>query len=580
MSELRCWYRSSASVRISQTAGLRVRVWRHVLSPSTLRRNEQKGPFTVLVPWSLPLHDRKPTNGADVRAQRDESIDQVLSISRKRFLVGLGTAAVGVAIHGSAAAGTSGPTGTQGVFNVKDMGAVGDGSTDDSRSIQAAISAARTAGGGVVYFPRGVYRCQATLTLPAQHEVNLVGDGMNGSELRFSTDLGRGAYAVTFDQPVTNFTKHVIRDMAITGPRSVDALGQSPAQMDGIKLMARVVLDRCRVEWFRAGVVVFGDHQELYSCLIKSNHYGMYFASSPPTSGDMTVVACDFSGSKFAGIAIASDHFMNSASLISTHFGWSPYGIYREPGSGLPQYQTAIIGCVFTDCAFESIGNGLFYEETPGSSGIHGCIFDSLSFSWDDASRIPSRSKRAIITAQSISASRLTIGQEGSWEPGEASVFDLRGVSYGVTVENAGRLLVNLPPDKVVCVAPHGCQGWAFRHGGAWSARLIRVRPDSAPVEREELLEFREGQVQPSTGSAAPVAGVALHRASAGRLVLVAHEGETFVKSASVANNTYLKKSPTKGCVASARDWNDGPIVGVALNLEATRCRVSLRIPA
>jgi polygalacturonase len=42
-------------------------------------------------------------------------------------------------------------------FNVKDLGATGSGSTDDSIAIRNAIAAAVAAGGGVVYFPNGTY---------------------------------------------------------------------------------------------------------------------------------------------------------------------------------------------------------------------------------------------------------------------------------------------------------------------------------------------------------------------------------------------------------------------------------------
>ena len=47
--------------------------------------------------------------------------------------------------------------GLQRVFNVKDNGATGNGTTDDLAACQAAIDACNTAGGGVVYFPWGVY---------------------------------------------------------------------------------------------------------------------------------------------------------------------------------------------------------------------------------------------------------------------------------------------------------------------------------------------------------------------------------------------------------------------------------------
>jgi polygalacturonase len=43
-----------------------------------------------------------------------------------------------------------------GWFNVKDYGAVGNGTTDDNVAIAAAITAA-SAVNGVVYFPTGTY---------------------------------------------------------------------------------------------------------------------------------------------------------------------------------------------------------------------------------------------------------------------------------------------------------------------------------------------------------------------------------------------------------------------------------------
>ncbi|MFJ4517448.1 glycosyl hydrolase family 28-related protein [Streptomyces sp. NPDC088816] len=66
-------------------------------------------------------------------------------------------------------------------FNARQYGAVGNGTTDDSSAIQAAINAATAAGGGTVYVPRGTYRVGIPLIMKTR--VTVVGDGMDASTL-------------------------------------------------------------------------------------------------------------------------------------------------------------------------------------------------------------------------------------------------------------------------------------------------------------------------------------------------------------------------------------------------------------
>ena len=51
------------------------------------------------------------------------------------------------------------------VYNVKDFGALGDNSTDDTSAIQDTLDAVGAAGGGTVYVPYGVYIISATLVI-------------------------------------------------------------------------------------------------------------------------------------------------------------------------------------------------------------------------------------------------------------------------------------------------------------------------------------------------------------------------------------------------------------------------------
>lgn len=60
--------------------------------------------------------------------------------------------------------------------SVKDFGAVGDGVTDDTAAIQAAINYIGAAGGGTVRLPKSVYKTTSTLTID-YNSVELVGDG-------------------------------------------------------------------------------------------------------------------------------------------------------------------------------------------------------------------------------------------------------------------------------------------------------------------------------------------------------------------------------------------------------------------
>lgn len=72
------------------------------------------------------------------------------------------------------------------VFNVKDYGATGDGSTNDTTPIQNAINAVQAKGYGTVYFPDGVYRITGSLTLPTypQCDIALIGAGSNVSVIK------------------------------------------------------------------------------------------------------------------------------------------------------------------------------------------------------------------------------------------------------------------------------------------------------------------------------------------------------------------------------------------------------------
>ena len=62
--------------------------------------------------------------------------------------------------------------------NVKDKGATGNGTTNDTAAVQSAIDTVAANGGGTVFFPPGDYVVNGGLTIPPDKGIRLVGSGM------------------------------------------------------------------------------------------------------------------------------------------------------------------------------------------------------------------------------------------------------------------------------------------------------------------------------------------------------------------------------------------------------------------
>lgn len=108
--------------------------------------------------------------------------------------LGIGSiAGVGAAYEKTGAADTAWQKLVQSLnwLSVKDFGATGDGTTDDTAHIQAAIDQANATGGNVVYFPNGTY-CVTQLTLTSYANVQLRGAGPS-SIIKWKWDAGSAA---------------------------------------------------------------------------------------------------------------------------------------------------------------------------------------------------------------------------------------------------------------------------------------------------------------------------------------------------------------------------------------------------
>ena len=98
-------------------------------------------------------------------------------------------------------------------YSVKWFGAKGDGTTDDTAAIQAAISATQAAGGGAVWFPAGTYHITDTLNITAGG-VTLQGSGTGSTVLSFANGASD---CIVMNSGTTQLYRSHVKDMTITG---------------------------------------------------------------------------------------------------------------------------------------------------------------------------------------------------------------------------------------------------------------------------------------------------------------------------------------------------------------------------
>jgi polygalacturonase len=157
--------------------------------------------------------------------------------------------------------------------NVRELGAQGDGTSDDLPALQAAVDQCSEAGGGTVQVPAGIYWLEGPLHLKSNINLQLE----EGSVLRFSADLDDFlpvVYSRWEGTKLFNYSSFIyangVENVAITGAGTID--GNSEGKFEGWFEKQRPDQDRLRTMGAQATPVeerIFGEGHYLRPSFIQ-----------------------------------------------------------------------------------------------------------------------------------------------------------------------------------------------------------------------------------------------------------------------------------------------------------------------
>lgn len=242
-----------------------------------------------------------------------------------------------------------------GAVNVQWFGATGDGATDDSAQIQAAIDYIESlTQGGAIFFPSATYLIETALAISGLVPIQLFGEGEGSSIITVSgaingLEMGSGSADRTIDLRISN--------LSINGQGALIGIV--------VNRLHQILLDRCFIADFTvAGVDMnMAYNNELRDLFISDCARGIIVDEN----NEYTLITrCKIYNSTNVGI-----HFRNGScsgsKIMFCDIENNDVGIQIDAGTEENAESIGIIGCYFKDqadanCKFGTDGSAFFID--------------------------------------------------------------------------------------------------------------------------------------------------------------------------------------------------------------------------
>lgn len=268
--------------------------------------------------------------------------------------------------------------------NVKDprYGATGDGVTDDTAAIVAAIAAVFAAGGGTVYFPVGTYKITSGLAVPST--VRLMGamadsgggtGTAGGAVISYALTTGN---AITITRGAVSLTRVQLSDLVILGAASGWGNATTGLFLDGsTNFLARGLVENVRISRFGTGcktantlsVTFLDDYMhsngtnlhftaESNACTVQGGAYRDAVTNGiriQDTSSTAILPGTVVESNGAVGLLIDGTLNNQSGIVIAGHYEANPRGIYINPSGSMTLLDSVINGALVTSAATAGI---------------------------------------------------------------------------------------------------------------------------------------------------------------------------------------------------------------------------------
>ena len=258
--------------------------------------------------------------------------------------------------------------------SVKDFGALGNSTNDDTVAIQAAIDWVSSSG-GTVFLPTGIYKVTSTLNIQSSY-VSLVGDGRGATIIRSASATNDVIYLQGLSSP--GIYNNTLRDFDIRF--SVTRTAGNAIRMYRAN---QIIVERVNIDAAWNCFDLKTTNNVILTEVVGSNirgNYGCYWyslADGTERSDVLTMANTVFNNNSNGGNGIVLDGFVQTLRLVCVGILNANYGIQVKNTAASGSYYPAFIECF--DLEIDGTNNTALQLEGGRSFSFAGCDVFNLS---------------------------------------------------------------------------------------------------------------------------------------------------------------------------------------------------------